>query len=184
MGALTVNADDYKAAVKKLNGAERAVKDNLRTRIWKAGQPLAEDVTRDGADGMPSRGGLQEWLRQSKGGLSMTQTRLSIQLSKGGKHDLAAINKGALRHPVYARQALSNREVTAVVNAAAAQAASAGRKLKGGKAAAKRKAKRTGWVWVSQDVPAGTYDKAFDKHADAALPEIAKVVDDVMRELQ
>lgn len=183
MGALTVDTDDYKAAVKKLNSAEREVKNSLRSRIWKAGKPLADEVIRDGPDGMPSRGGLRDWLRSSKGGLSMTQTRLAIQVSKAGGHDLAAINTGKLRHPVFAR-AMSSKEAGAIVKGLQADAAEQGMKLKGGAAKAKKKVRRAGWTWVSQSVPAGTYDKAFEKSADAAMPEIAKVVDDVMRELQ
>ena len=63
-------------------------------------------------------------------------------------------------------------------------AAAMGKKVKGGKAGAARKIRKSGRTWVWQDVPAGTYDKAFDNAADAAMPEISKVVDDVMRELQ
>lgn len=185
MGALTVDTGDYKAAVRKLNSAERAVKDSLRSRIWKAGKPLADEVIKDGPEGMPSRGGLRDWLRSSKGGLSMTQTRLAIQITKaGGGHDLAAINRGKLRHPVFARSRYSAKDAGAIVKGLQAEAAAQGMKLKGGAAKAKRKVRKAGWTWVSQSVPTDTYDKAFERAADAAMPEIAKVVDDVMRELQ
>lgn len=184
MGALTVDTDDYKAAVKKLNAAEREVKNSLRSRIWNAGKPMADQVIRDGPESMPSRGGLRDWLRDSKGGLSMTSTRLAISLTKGAGHDLASINRGKLRHPVFARDTISKGAASAMAGEVVAAAAAMGKKVKGGKAGAARKIRKSGRTWVWQDVPAGTYDKAFDKAADAAMPEISKVVDDVMRELQ
>lgn len=183
MGSLTVDTDDYKAAVKKLNSAEREVKDSLRSRIWNAGKPLAGQVIRDGPESMPSRGGLRDWLRDSKGGLSMTSTRLAISLTKGAGHDLASINRGELRHPVFARDTISEGAARAMAGEVVAAAAAMGKKVKGGKAGAARKIRKSGRTWVWQDVPAGTYDKAFRKAADAAMPEISKVVDDVMREL-
>lgn len=184
MGALTVDTDDYKATVKKLNAAEREVKNSLRSRIWNAGKPLADQVIKDGPEDMPSRGGLRDWLRDSKGGLSMTSTRLAISLTKGAGHDLASINRGKLRHPVFARDTISKKEATAMAGEVVAAAAALGKKIKGGKAGAARKIRKSGRVWVWQDVPAGTYDKAFEQRADAVTPEIEKVVTDVMRELQ
>ena len=184
MAALDVDASDYKAAVKKLNAAEREVKNSLRSRIWNAGKPLADQVIKDGPEDMPSRGGLRDWLRDSKGGLSMTQTRLAISLTKGAGHDLASINRGKLRHPVFARDTMSKREASAIAGEFVATAAARGKKVKGGKAGVARKVRKAGWAWVWQSVPAGTYDKAFEQAADAATPEIEKVVSDVMRELQ
>ena len=143
MAALDVDASEYKAFAQKLKGAEKSVARKLRKRLRDAGKPLAEGVTQDGPEGLPSSGGLADWLRQSKGTVSMTQTRVEIKLSRGGKHDLGAINRGRLRHPLY-----GNRR-----------------------------------VWVGQSVEAGTYDKAFDKHAEQALPAIERVLDDIMKEI-
>ena len=153
MGALNVDTSDYKAFAVKLKGAERTVKNSLRKRLRDAGKPLAEAVAEDGPEGLPSSGGLADWLRSSaKPSLSMTATRLAVKLTggtgsrTGRTSDLGAINRGRLRHPVYARPG-----------------------------------RRAGWA--NQGVTAGTYDKAIEKHADEALPEIEKVLDDVMREL-
>ena len=144
MAALDVDASEYKAFAKKLKGAERSVARDLRKRLRAAGKPLAEGLVQDGPEGLPSSGGLADWLRQSKGTVSMTQSRLEIKLSRGGRHDLGAINRGQLRHPLY-----GNRR-----------------------------------VWVVQSVASGTYDKAFEKHAEQALPEVERVLDDIMREIQ
>ena len=144
MAALDVDASEYRAFAAKLKGAEKSVARSLRKRLRDAGKPLAQGVVEDGPEGLPSGGGLADWLRQSKGAVSMTQSRLEIKLSRGGKHDLNVINRGTLRHPLY-----GNRR-----------------------------------VWVAQSVEAGTYDKAFDKHAEQALPEVARALDDIMREIQ
>ena len=143
MAALDVDTSDYKAFTAKLKGAEKSVARNLRKRLREAGKPLADGLVQDGPEGLPSGGGLADWLRQSKGAVSMTQTKLQIRLARGGKHDLGAINRGQLRHPLY-----GNRR-----------------------------------VWVGQSVEAGTYDKAFDKHAEQALPAIERVLDDIMKEI-
>ena len=143
MAALDVDTSDYKAFTAKLKGAEKSVARNLRKRLREAGKPLADGLLQDGPEGLPSGGGLADWLRQSKGAVSMTQTKLQIRLARGGKHDLGAINRGQLRHPLY-----GNRR-----------------------------------VWVGQSVEAGTYDKAFDKHAEQALPAIERVLDDIMKEI-
>ena len=143
MGALNVDTTDYKAFAQRLKAADRSVANGLRRRIREAGKPLAEGVLQDGPEGLPERGGLSAWLRQSKGTTSLTQTRLEVKLSRGGKHDLAAINRGRLRHPVFGNRG----------------------------------------AWAGQDVGAGTYDRAIDKHAALALDDLARVVDDVMGEL-
>ena len=143
MAALDVDTSEYKAFAKKLKGADKAVARSLRKRLREAGKPLAQGLVEDGPEGLPSSGGLADWLRQAKGTVSMTQSRLEIKLSRGGSHDLGAINRGRLRHPLY-----GNRR-----------------------------------VWVEQSVEAGTYDKAFDKHAEDALPVIERVLDDIMREI-
>ena len=143
MAALDVDTSDYKAFTAKLKGAEKSVARDLRKRLREVGKPLTQGVVEDGPEGLPSSGGLADWLRASKGSLSMTATRLEIKLARGGKHDLNAINRGQLRHPIY-----GNRK-----------------------------------AWALQGVASGTYDKAFDKHAEQALPEVARVLDDIMREI-
>ncbi len=152
MGALDVDASDYKAFAARLKTAEKSVKASLRKRLREAAKPLSEAVAQDGPEGLPQGGGLADWLRQAKPGLAMTQTRMAIKLTglkglrTGKTSDLNAINRGRLRHPVYAQP---------------------GRKA----------------GWVNQSVEAGTYDKAIAKHADAALDEIGRVVDDIMKEI-
>lgn len=114
MALLDVDTDEYKAWAKRLKQADRAVANSLRKRLREAGRPLVDGMLRDGPNGLPTRGGLADWLRQAKGTLSVTQTRLQVRLSRGGKHDLAAINAGRLRHPVHGnRKAWALQEVAA-----------------------------------------------------------------------
>lgn len=181
MGALDVDVADYQAFAQRLKAADRKVASGLRKRVRDAAKPLAEAVVQDGPEGLPERGGLADWLREAKPGLSMTQTRVAISLGAG--HDLASINRGKLRHPVFARDTMSKREASAVAGEVVAAAAALGKKVKGGKAGVARKVRKAGWAWVNQLVEAGTYDKAIDKHAEAALGDIAQALDDVMREI-
>ena len=153
MGALDIQTADYKAFAQRLKAADRKVSSALRARVRDASKPLAEAVAKDGPEGLPESGGLADWLRQAKPSLSMTQTRVAIKLTglKGSRtqktSDLNAINRGRLRHPVYA--------------------------VDGRKAG-----------WVNQPVQAGTYDAAIDTHGAEALEDIARVLDDVMKEIK
>jgi len=153
VGALDVDTRDYKAFAQRLKAADRKVAAALRKRVRDASKPLAEAVAKDGPEGLPESGGLADWLRQAKPSLSMTQTRVAIKLTglKGSRtqktSDLNAINRGRLRHPVYAQP---------------------GRKA----------------GWANQPVQAGTYDAAIDTHGAEALEDIARVLDDVMKEIK
>ena len=153
VAALDVGASDYKAFAQRLKAADRKVASGLRRRVRDASKPLAEAVAKDGPEGLPESGGLADWLRQAKPSLSMTQTRVAIKLTglKGSRtqktSDLNAINRGRLRHPVYAQP---------------------GRKA----------------GWANQPVQAGTYDAAIDTHGAEALEDIARVLDDVMKEIK
>lgn len=108
MAALDVDASDYKAFAQRLKAADRKVASGLRRRVRDASKPLSEAIAKDGPVGLPESGGLADWLRQAKPSLSMTQTRVAIKLTglKGSRtqktSDLNAINRGRLRHPVYA----------------------------------------------------------------------------------
>ena len=101
MGALEVDVSDYKAFYERLKAADRSVQSSVRRRLAQVGKPLAEAIVRDGPEGLPEGGGLTQWLRAAKGSVSVTKTRLTIQVSKGRKSDLGALNRGMLRHPVY-----------------------------------------------------------------------------------
>lgn len=106
MGAIDVDVAEYKAFAAKLKQSDKKVAAAIRKQVRDAGKPLIDGVIADGPEGLPKRGGLGEWLRQSKGSLSMTQTRMTIKLQRGGSHDLAAINRGRLRHPVHGNRRL------------------------------------------------------------------------------
>ena len=56
--------------------------------------------------------------------------------------------------------------------------------VKGGKAGAARQIRKSGRTLVWQNVPACTYDRAFDMHASAAVPAFETVFTDVMKVLQ
>ena len=101
MGALDVDVSDYKAFYERLKAADRSVQSSVRRRLAEVGKPLAQAVVKGGPEGLPSGGGLGEWLRAAKGTVSVTKVRLTIQVSKGRKSDLGALNRGMLRHPVF-----------------------------------------------------------------------------------
>lgn len=108
MGALDVDVAEYKAFAQRLKAADRTLANSLRKRVREAGQPLADGIREDGPEGLPRRGGLVDYLRASKASVSLTQTRAAIKITgqRGSRtlttSDLNAINRGRLRHPVFA----------------------------------------------------------------------------------
>lgn len=98
--SVQVNVDDYKQFAASLKGADRKVRSALRKRLVEVAQPLADQVIATAPDQLPAGGGLADLLRTASAGLSLTATRMAINLRSPG-HDLAAINRGRLRHPTY-----------------------------------------------------------------------------------
>ena len=66
MGALNIDASDYKAFAQRLKAADRKVASGLRRRVRDAAKPLGDAIANDGLEGLPSSGGRADWLRQAK----------------------------------------------------------------------------------------------------------------------
>ncbi len=108
-GLLEADYDGYRELYQAFRGADKVIQRSFRKRLVEAGKPLAEAVIAEAPDVLPSRGGLAAWLRTARPTLALTQTRLGIKIGgpsgsrTGKKSDIGAINRGRLRHPVYAR---------------------------------------------------------------------------------
>lgn len=150
---MEIQSEDFRRLGDKLKRADRAVARSVRRRIQEAGRPLAQKVSEEGAEPMPSGGGLRDrLLANTKPKLSLRRTGLDMQFSSNGrgKPDIGSLNnRGRLRRPVW-----PNPERP-----------------------------RKSWWWVNQGVESGTWTEAFEKGADDVRPVLAKVLDDVAKEL-
>lgn len=151
--ALDVDASEYKEFAQRLKSADRKLRNATRKTLRDLAKPIAEEVREKGTEPMPSRGGLRSNLRTARITVSITATRVSLQLGgrkhRGGEGQLLQIDSaGILRHPVFAR---------------------------GGD--------RKKWAWTAQSVPAGTYTKAFQEKRDEVGAELGRQIEEVMREL-
>lgn len=176
-----VDASDYARLAGKLKDADKAIAKQVRAELADAAKPFGEEVIRDGSDSMPRRGGLRELLQQ--GGRVSLRTRsdgVYVALQNRDGVQLGALNKGSLRHPVFARAGMSSREAGALVDEAVR--ASGGR-LKYGRRRAVSRARNAGRVWVAQTVSADTYTGAAEKRIDEVRPRVEQAIENALKEL-
>ena len=101
---MTVQIDpgEYKEFSRQLRSAERGIRRAIRKRVREAGKPRSEAVVREGAERMPSRGGLREqFLRRGNAKLSQTTTSIRIVLGRKGSYVGSVDRSGKVRHPLF-----------------------------------------------------------------------------------
>jgi len=89
-------------------GTDRTIVNEMASEIRKASKPMAKAITDSALEHLPKRGGLNQWVAEAKVRTSIRRgTRTAgirfvvSHTSLRGKTDMAAINRGKLRHPVY-----------------------------------------------------------------------------------
>ena len=158
-----------------------AIARNVRQALTDAAVPAGEKSIAEGSDSMPARGGLRD--RIIAGGRATVRLRkdsADVTLTNREGIQLGPINKGQLRHPVFARAGMSNAEASRMVSEAVAES---GGKLKYGMRRAVSRLRNKGRTWVTQQVPACTYTKAIEGRLDEIRPRVADAVDKALREL-
>src|SRR4249919_2935090 len=98
-------------------GGDKALQKRLRTGLQAAAKPLSERVVKEGAAGMPARGGLRARLESARGGVTASlagrTVAVSIRIANREKDSLSALNSGLLRHPVFKTGAWTSQRVPA-----------------------------------------------------------------------
>lgn len=76
--------------------------------IQRAAKPLRAAAANAARENLPKRGGLNEWVASSKFTISIRSGRNPAVRVKGNKqgHDLAAMDRGRLRHPLFGNRKL------------------------------------------------------------------------------
>jgi len=170
-----VDLDAYKAAAKKVKAADEQLQREFRAKLRDVAKPLGEQVIVEGAEEMPSRGGLKDRLMKGRATVNASSLRVALSLANSSGVHLEPINRGKLRHPVFASHQATKR--AAKQTALAANGTLKGVSLR----KAVNKVRRKGWSWVGQDVPAGTYDKAFEGHKDEVVEQLVNVANEALK---
>lgn len=98
-----VGLDDYKKLQAKLATADKKIVRRVRKRLRDIAGPIGRIILEEGAEGMPARGGLRAILQsRSKSGVSAVKSGVALRLSNKDAQ-ITMLNKGFVRHPVYAR---------------------------------------------------------------------------------
>jgi hypothetical protein len=108
-----VDASEYKAAAGKLRAAPAKLRRDFSRRLSAAARPVLRDVLREGAEALPSRGGLRAHI-VSSGQVSVSRAGLGIRgLLLNKRVALGRINAGVLRHPLFGRPPWFSQSVPA-----------------------------------------------------------------------
>ena len=98
-----------------LKAADRKLAGRIRKRLRETAKPLGEEAGQALAEAMPHRNGLSAIVARAKAGVSSTTgktARVEVRLRAPG-YDLAAMNAGNLRHPVFGGKAWVGQSVPA-----------------------------------------------------------------------
>ncbi len=114
---MQIQADDYKEFARRLKGADAKLKRQIRGELRELLVPIGKEIIEQGAESMPSRGGLRAYIEgQGRVVVSAQANRLYMSLSAGRKSGgvrLAPLDRGRLRHPVWQTGAWAEQNVPA-----------------------------------------------------------------------
>jgi len=102
---VTIDTADWRAFQARLKEADKSLATKVRRRLREAAEPLSKEVAEEGADAMPS--GIVDYLKgNAKPRVSMTASAVQLVLQDRGKYgvQLAKLNEGNLRHPLFGRK--------------------------------------------------------------------------------
>lgn len=85
-------------------GTDRTIVNNMTKRIRRITRRLDEPIRKSARDTLPHKGGLGEWVAQSTITTSVRRSARTagVQIVVGkGQHDIAAMEAGNVRHPLW-----------------------------------------------------------------------------------
>lgn len=111
---MEVSAEDWKAFAKNTKSADKAIAAETRKGFRTLGREMGDLILAEGAEPMPHRGGLDEWiLQRAKVRVSFTASRLELALGMKQKDLIPRLDStGRLRRPVWADPAKDRKQWT------------------------------------------------------------------------
>ncbi len=160
---LRVNADDYRRFFEKTKGLDKKVRNQVRKRIRESARLIAPTIVREGAEPLPSGGGLSAAVAAGgKPTISQTSSGVRMVLGKKKGPQIGRMNDGELRHPVFY----------------------VWHQKKSGEWILSDPDDRKSWKWVPQHVPVGTFTAAFKDHSKEVREAVRKEMVQILRELK
>lgn len=159
---LRIDASDYERFFQKTKVASGQVRTRTRKRVRDAGRRYGPEIVREGAEGLPRRGGLAEHV-VSKGRsptVSLTSTGARLVLGKKKGPQIGRMDAGQVRHPAFWVWW-----------------------KKGDKPVLSVPSDRKTWKWVQQQITGGTFTTAAEKRLPDIRDEVAREMQAVMKEL-
>lgn len=108
MGDFEIRATgSLEALAKDLKGADKQLRRNLLANLRTAGKPVVTEMKKNLRTDMPQRGGLARDLGRAKIGVRTKTSGKSAGVrieASHSQHDLAAVEAGLIRHPVFGRK--------------------------------------------------------------------------------
>lgn len=104
---------DFERFAAAMRSGDKAIAKRVRTSIREAARPIGQDVVVQGADPMPSRGGLRARLRQGQVSLRASRSGVAMTLSDRAGDKLGGLDRGTLRHRVFGRNSWVAQRVPA-----------------------------------------------------------------------
>jgi hypothetical protein len=107
-GSSPDGTEAFRRAAQTLNEAgDKDLRREVYAALRRAAKPLGDKVIAEGSSGLPGRGGLRARVAAAKFGQSNATTGrnpgVSLRFRTTQGYDLAAMDRGQLRHPVFAR---------------------------------------------------------------------------------
>jgi len=159
-----VHDDDYEAFYRKTKDLDKKVRTRVRKRIAQSARTIAPKIVTEGADGLPSGGGLAANVVAKSGGPTISQKSTGVVLLLGRKKgpQIGRMDKGQLRHPAFM----------------------VWWQKKSGQWVFSDPKLRFTWKWVDQKIPAGTFTKAALDHQDEIRDSVADEMTTILKELK
>lgn len=107
-----IDARDYQSVARAMRAAgNRELRQKYTRALREVGRPFGRQVAEAGAARLPRRGGLASRVAAARVGVQAGTLRVTVSLRSTDGYDLAALRRGALRHPVFGRAAWVRQRV-------------------------------------------------------------------------
>lgn len=102
--------DEFGKFAANLKEADKALAAKVRKGIRDEAKPVAVEVIKEGARKVPARGGLRAIVEQAAPTVTLTSRGVSLNLYNRRRTNLSALDRGYIRHPVFARASLTRQQ--------------------------------------------------------------------------
>lgn len=104
------NFNQFGQFAANLKEADKQLAAKVRKGIRDEAKPVAVEVIKEGARKVPARGGLRALVEDASPTVTVTSRGVTMTLYNRRRTNLSALDRGYIRHPVFASKALPRSE--------------------------------------------------------------------------